>query len=144
MTKQNSPLPPQPVFFQKKSVMAPAGLMAALQKELRGDVIFDTAGRGRYSTDASIYQIMPIGVVVPRDQDDVLLALEIARNFKAPVLPRGGGTSQCGQTVGEALVIDNSKWLNKVVEFDAEKLTITVEPGIVLDHLNAWLKPYGL
>ncbi|MBX9849615.1 MAG: FAD-binding oxidoreductase, partial [Rhodocyclaceae bacterium] len=124
--------------------MAPAGLMAALQKELRGDVIFDTAGRGRYSTDASIYQIMPIGVVVPRDQDDVLLALEIARNFKAPVLPRGGGTSQCGQTVGEALVIDNSKWLNKVVEFDAEKLTITVEPGIVLDHLNAWLKPYGL
>ncbi|MBY0339568.1 MAG: FAD-binding protein [Rhodocyclaceae bacterium] len=144
MTKQNSPLPPQPVFFQKKSVMAPAGLMAALQKELRGDVIFDTAGRGRYSTDASIYQIMPIGVVVPRDQDDVLLALEIARNFKAPVLPRGGGTSQCGQTVGEALVIDNSKWLNKIVDFDAEKLTITVEPGIVLDHLNAWLKPYGL
>ncbi|EHP44550.1 d-lactate dehydrogenase, partial [Cupriavidus basilensis OR16] len=112
--------------------------------ELRGDVLFDRASRGRYATDASIYQITPIGVVVPRDQADLLLALEIARDEKAPVLARGAGTSQCGQTVGEALVIDNSKWLNNVVDFDPVAATVTVEPGIVLDHLNAWLKPHGL
>lgn len=115
-----------------------------LQENLRGEVLFDAASRGRYATDASIYQIMPTGVVIPRDQDDVLIALDIARDMGAPVLPRGGGTSQCGQTVGEALVIDNSKWLNRIVEFDAEAGTVTVEPGMVLDHLNAWLKPYGL
>lgn len=122
----------------------PSILYRRLKDNLRGDVLFDTASRGRYATDASIYQIMPTGVVVPRDQDDVLMALDIARDLGAPVLPRGGGTSQCGQTVGEALVIDNSKWLGGVIEFDAEARTITVEPGMVLDHLNAWLKPHGL
>ncbi|MBB1629927.1 FAD-binding and (Fe-S)-binding domain-containing protein [Cupriavidus sp. UME77] len=123
---------------------APSPLSARLRKELRGDVFFDRANRGRYATDASIYQITPIGVVVPRDQADLLLALEIARDEKAPVLARGAGTSQCGQTVGEALVIDNSKWLNNVMDFDPVAATVTVEPGIVLDHLNAWLKPHGL
>src|SRR5215469_6957988 len=115
-----------------------------LRRELRGDVLFDRASRGRYATDASIYQIMPIGVAVPRDQDDLRVALEIARNTATPVLARGAGTSQCGQTVGEALVIDTSKRLNQIVAFDAETRTVTVEPGIVLDHLNAWLKPHGL
>lgn len=122
----------------------PSVLHRRLKDNLRGDVLFDTASRGRYATDASIYQIMPTGVVVPRDQDDVLMALEIARDLGAPVLARGGGTSQCGQTVGEALIIDNSKWLGGIVEFDAEARTVTVEPGMVLDHLNAWLKPHGL
>ena len=87
---------------------------------------------------------MPIGVVVPRDQDDLRAALEIARSEKAAVLARGAGTSQCGQTVGEALVIDTTKWLNNIVAFDAGARTVTVEPGVVLDHLNAWLKPHGL
>ncbi|HEY6280956.1 MAG TPA: FAD-linked oxidase C-terminal domain-containing protein [Burkholderiales bacterium] len=135
-----------PVYFShatRKSI-ATSGLAARLGKEIRGDVWFDAASRGRYSTDASIYQIMPIGVVVPRDESDVRLALEIAREFKVPVLPRGAGSSQCGQTVGEALVIDHSKWLSGIVEFDKEAGTVTVEPGIVLDHLNAWLKPHGL
>ncbi|MFP3561861.1 FAD-dependent oxidoreductase, partial [Paraburkholderia sp. SIMBA_049] len=81
---------------------------------------------------------------VPRDQDDLRIALDIARSEKVPLLARGAGTSQCGQTVGEALVIDTSKWLNSVVAFDAEARTVTVEPGVVLDHLNAWLKPHGL
>ena len=115
-----------------------------LAQELRGDVLFGAADRGRYATDASIYQIMPLGVVVPRDQQDLLLALEIARQHQLPVLARGAGTSQCGQTVAQALVIDTSKWLNKVIAFDAQAMTITVEPGMVLDHLNAWLKPHGL
>ncbi|GHA93356.1 FAD-binding and (Fe-S)-binding domain-containing protein [Modicisalibacter luteus] len=117
---------------------------ARLQREIAGEVLFDQASRGRYSTDASIYQIMPLGVVVPRHQQDLQVALDIARDASMPVLPRGAGTSQCGQTVGEALVLDTSRWLNSVVEFDAEGRTVVVEPGIVLDHLNAWLKPHGL
>lgn len=119
-------------------------LYRQLQNNIRGEVLFDAAARGRYATDASIYQIMPTGVVVPRDQDDVLTVLDIARDLGVAVLPRGAGTSQCGQTVGEALIIDSSKWLSRVVDFDASARTVTVEPGMVLDHLNAWLKPHGL
>ena len=111
---------------------------------MRGDVLFDAASRGRYATDASIYQVTPLGVVVPRDQDDLRIALDVARSQHIAVLARGAGTSQCGQTVGEALVIDTTKWLNKVIDFDSVARTVTVEPGIVLDHLNAWLKPHGL
>ena len=119
-------------------------LVALLRRELRGDVLFDRASRGRYASDASIYQIAPIGVVVPRDQKDLLRVLDIARDQQVPVLARGAGTSQCGQTVGEALVIDSSKWLTGIVAFDAAARTIVVEPGVVLDDLNAWLKPHGL
>lgn len=144
MTKLSTPLALKPVHFVRTQGAGMSPLAARLGRELRGDVLFDKASRGRYATDASIYQIMPVGVVVPRDQQDVLIALDIARDVGAPVLPRGAGTSQCGQTVGEALVIDSSKWLNGIVAFDAEARTITVEPGIVLDHLNAWLKPHGL
>ena len=107
-------------------------------------MLFDRAARGRYATDASIYQIMPLGVVVPKDAADLRLALDIARDSRTAVLARGAGTSQCGQTVGEALVIDTSKWLNQIVHFDPAARTVTVEPGLVLDHLNAWLKPHGL
>jgi len=119
-------------------------LARRLREAVRGEVYFDAASRGRYATDASIYQIMPIGVVVPRDQDDLRAALDVARSEGAPVLARGAGTSQCGQTVGEALVLDTSKYLNHIVDFDAQARTVTVEPGVVLDHLNAWLKPHGL
>jgi FAD/FMN-containing dehydrogenase/Fe-S oxidoreductase len=115
-----------------------------LRKTLKGEVLFDRASRGRYSTDASIYQIEPVGVVVPRDEADLALAVDVARDAKAAILPRGAGTSQCGQTVGEALVIDCSKYLREVVGFDKAKRQVTVQPGIVLDHLNAWLKPHGL
>ncbi|MEX3687411.1 FAD-binding and (Fe-S)-binding domain-containing protein [Paraburkholderia sp. BR14263] len=134
----------KPVHLVPSSAGHGSPLARRLREALRGDVLFDAASRGRYATDASIYQIMPIGVVVPRDQDDLRAALEVARLAHAPVLARGAGTSQCGQTVGEALVIDTSKWLNNVVEFDADARTVTVEPGVVLDHLNAWLKPHGL
>ncbi|SFH72824.1 FAD/FMN-containing dehydrogenase [Collimonas sp. OK307] len=134
----------KPIHLVPRNATSSMSLAVQLRQELRGDILFDTADRGRYATDASIYQIMPVGVVVPRDQKDLLLALDIARSHNMPVLARGAGTSQCGQTVGEALVIDNSKWLNNVIAFDPEARTITVEPGIVLDHLNAWLKPHGL
>lgn len=119
-------------------------LAARLRREIAGEVLFDTASRGRYATDASIYQVMPVGVVIPRHQHDLQVALDIARDAKVPLLPRGGGTSQCGQTVGDALVVDASRWLNQVVEFDPQNLTVVVEPGMVLDDLNRWLKPHGL
>ncbi len=121
-----------------------SGLAQRLRREIEGEVLFDAFSRGRYSTDASIYQIEPIGVVVPRTVQDVVAAIQIAREAGAPVLPRGAGTSQCGQTVGRALVVDVSKHFNKVVDLDASARRVTVEPGIVLDHLNAHLKAHGL
>ncbi len=119
-------------------------LASRLKKEIRGDVLFDAATRGRYSTDASIYQIEPIGVVIPQTEEDAVTAMQIGLDAGVAVLPRGGGTSQCGQTVGEALVIDVSKYLRNVVDFNAEARTVIVQPGVVLDQLNAFLKPHGL
>jgi FAD/FMN-containing dehydrogenase/Fe-S oxidoreductase len=119
-------------------------LAARLRHELEGEVIFDAFSRGRYSTDASIYQIEPIGVVVPRNEQDIVRAIQIAADAGIPILPRGGGTSQIGQTVGTALVIDTSKYLNQVVEFDPGSSSICVAPGMVLDQLNKYLKPHGL
>ena len=115
-----------------------------LRRTIKGEVLFDAASRGRYSTDASIYQIEPVGVVVPRDETDLALVVDVARDAKAAILPRGAGTSQCGQTVGEALVVDVSKYLREVVGFDKDRAEVTVQPGVVLDQLNAWLKPHGL
>ena len=121
-----------------------AGLAARLRREIEGEVWFDPASRGRYSTDASIYQIEPIGVVAPRSAEDIARTLAICREAGVPVLPRGAGTSQCGQTVGEAVVVDTSRHLDRVVRFDEEARRVAVEPGIVLDGLNALLKPKGL
>ena len=119
-------------------------LALRLAKETQGEVLFSTADRGRYATDASIYQVTPIGAFIPKTTQDVELALDICRDLHVPIVPRGGGTSQCGQTVGEGLVIDHSKYLRKVLDFNVAERTVKVEPGIVLDHLNAQLKPHGL
>ncbi len=119
-------------------------LSQRLQKELKGSVYFDNFSRGRYSTDASIYQLMPIGVVVPEDEHDVEVAVQIAVDAGVPVLPRGAGTSQNGQAIGEALLIDTTRHLNKVLQFSPEDRTVCVQPGLVLDHLNRFLKPHGL
>jgi FAD/FMN-containing dehydrogenase/Fe-S oxidoreductase len=119
-------------------------LERTLRREIRGEVMFDAPSRGRYSTDASIYQIDPVGVVVPRDEADLRTVVDIARGLAVPILPRGAGTSQCGQTVGAALVIDCARHLREIVSFDRDRAEITVQPGIVLDHLNAWLRPHGL
>jgi len=119
-------------------------LARRLRAETEGEVLFDAASRGRYATDASIYQIMPVGVLVPKTARDIATAIDIARDLKVPVLPRGGGTSQCGQTTGAALVIDNTKHLRQLLAVDVARRTATVEPGLVLDHLNAQLKPHGL
>ncbi len=119
-------------------------LARRLRRVIRGEVLIDRAARGRYATDASIYQVDPVGVVVPLDEADVSAAIALASEMSVPILPRGGGTSQCGQTVGAALVIDNSKHLNQVIAFDRDAATVEVQPGVVLDQLNAYLKPHGL
>jgi len=111
---------------------------------IRGDVFGDAFTRGRYATDASIYQIMPSSVVLPRTIEDVHATLEIAREFGMPITPRGGGTSQCGQTVNSGIIIDNSRYLNNLIELDVENLRCVVQPGIVLDDLNRLLKPHGV
>ena len=119
-------------------------LLKKFKKNINSEVFYDDFTRGRYSTDASIYQMMPYGVLIPKTKLDIIEAINLARETKIPLLPRGGGTSQCGQTVNEAIVIDNSKYLNKVLHFDKDKMFCIVEPGIVLDELNRFLKPYGL
>lgn len=135
---------PQPKAATGKSSARDSALAARLSRETAGDVLFDAFDRGRYATDASFYQIMPLGVVVPRTMDDALRALAIAREDGRAVTPRGGGTSQCGQTVNDSLVVDVSKHLNRVLALDVEKRTCVVEPGIVLDDLNRQLKKHGL
>jgi len=119
-------------------------LAQRLARELEGEVRFDPFTRGRYATDASIYQIEPIGVVIPKSEADIVRTIEIAGEAGVPVLPRGGGTSQCGQTVGEAVVVDVSPRLNRLLELDPEARRAVVEPGIVLDQLNDLLRPRGL
>ena len=121
-----------------------ADLVAALRRDVAGDVLDDRASLGRYATDASIYQMMPLAVVIPRTVDDVAATMAIARAQGVPVLPRGGGTSQCGQTVNTAIVMDTSRHLRRVLDIDPAAATALVEPGIVLGDLNAALKQHGL
>ena len=117
-----------------------AAFAMRLSRNIKGEVLFDRASRGRYATDASIYQMEPVGVIVPETIDDVVAAMSIARDEGIPVLPRGGGTSQCGQTVNRALVIDCSKHLRRILHIDSAAQTALVEPGLVLGHLNNALR----
>src|SRR5258706_9123363 len=133
-----------PVRFVRGEERSRLALGERLSREVDGEVLFDVGTRGRYATDASIYQVTPVGVVIPRSVDAAIAAMQIAVEQGVPVLPRGAGTSQCGQTVGEALVIDDSKYLNRTVEVDEDAGIAAVEPGKVLDTLNAELKPLGL
>jgi FAD/FMN-containing dehydrogenase/Fe-S oxidoreductase len=137
----NAPTP-QPLLYHPRG--GNADLANRLRRAVAGTVLFDPASRGRYATDASIYQVEPVGVLVPAGDADVQAAIEVCRDLRVPILARGAGSSQCGQTVGAALVIDHSKHLTRIVGMDKEAMTVTVEPGVVLDQLNAWLKPHGL
>src|SRR5712672_3250983 len=126
------------------AAMLVPGLERRLKAEISGEVGFDRFTRGRYATDASHYQMMPLGVVLPRTMAEAERAIAIARQEGVSVLPRGGGTSQSGQTVNHSLVVDCSKYLNRIVSLDKEAKTCIVEPGIVLDELNRQLKAHGL
>src|SRR6201992_3378536 len=123
---------------------ASSRLEAQLAREITGEVLFDSFSRGRYATDASFYQIVPAGVVIPKTVDEALRALAISRDNGRVVTPRGGGTSQCGQTVNDGIIVDLSKYLNRILSLDIEDRTCVVEPGIVLDDLNRQLKKHGL
>ncbi|HYM29488.1 MAG TPA: FAD-binding oxidoreductase, partial [Steroidobacteraceae bacterium] len=121
-----------------------ASLEEALRNALAGEVRFDAGARAAYASDASNYRQVPIGVVLPRTLEDIVAAMAVCREHDAPVLARGGGTSLCGQTVNVAVVIDASKYLDRVLELDAASRTARVEPGVVCDALRASAERYGL
>src|SRR5947209_516952 len=115
-----------------------------LTQDTRAEVYFDRGMRGLYATDASLYQIEPVGVVVPRTTDDVVSTVRIAAEENVAIVPRGGATSLSGQTIAAGIVIDFSKYLNRIGLVNRDTMTVRVEPGVVLDQLNAHLKPLGL
>ena len=115
-----------------------------LRAALAGDVHFDSASRAMHATDASVYQIVPLGVVTPRSRDDVVQVVRLCRRHGVSITARGGGTSQAGQAIGAGLSLDFSRYMNRVLDLDTAAATVTVEPGIVLDELNELLKPHGL
>src|SRR2546428_10011999 len=115
-----------------------------LRKVVAGDVRFDPISRLLYSTDASMYQVEPVGVVIPRDADDVQAAVEVAGKLGVAILPRGGGTSLTGQTVNHALVLDFSRYMDRVLEVNTEELWARIQPGLVQDNLNHHVRPLGL
>jgi len=123
-------------------------MKTALQRELEaaidGEVRFDKVSRALYSTDASVYQIEPLGVVIPRSHEAVIRAVQIAARHGVPITPRGGGTSQAGQSIGAGLVLDTSKHLNRILEINPGERWARVEPGVVLDELNAALRQHQL
>lgn len=123
---------------------ANGSIFDGLAGRIGGEVLHDAFSRGRYATDASIYQIEPLGVVVPKSEYDIEASIDFAREQGISVLPRGGGTSQCGQTVGRSLVIDQSKHLDNILSLDVAGRRCVVQPGIVLDELNRVLKLHGL
>jgi len=131
--------PSAPIRFVRS---AGSALADRLRRECDAEVLFDRASRGRYSTDASIYQVEPIGIVLPRSEEAARAAIAIAAEQGVAILPRGAGSSQCGQAVGAALVIDHTKYLRHILEVDDERAI--VQPGVVLDALNAALRPKGL
>jgi FAD/FMN-containing dehydrogenase/Fe-S oxidoreductase len=120
------------------------GLRAALAASIEGEVRFDRISQALYSTDASVYQILPLGVVIPKTRDDVIRTIKICRQFGVSITARGGGTSQAGQAIGAGVQLDFSKYLHRVLTLEPEAQRVRVEPGIVLDELNAFLKPYNL
>jgi FAD/FMN-containing dehydrogenase/Fe-S oxidoreductase len=119
-------------------------LRTALERGTTAEARFDDVSRALYSTDASVYRIRPLGVVLPRSQEDLAAIVRICAQFRCALTMRGGGTSQSGQTIGAGLIVDTSKYLNRLVEVNPVERWAIVEPGIVLDELNAALRPHGL
>ncbi len=115
-----------------------------LERLLEGEVRFDKVSRALYSTDASVYQIEPLGIVVPRSREDLIRLVQICARHRCPLTMRGGGTSQAGQAIGSGLVADTSKYLHRILELNVAERWVRVEPGVVLDELNAHLHPHGL
>ena len=119
-------------------------LQRHLESAIDGEVRFDKVSRALYSTDASVYQIEPLGVVIPRSPEAVVRAIALAAQHGVSITPRGGGTSQAGQSIGSGIVLDTSKYLNRVLAINPDERWARVEPGVVLDELNAALAPHNL
>jgi len=128
----------------KSNITDPLGLAEALRTRIRGDVRFDNAARAMYATDGSNYRQVPIGVVLPRDNEDVISAISTCREYSAPLLCRGGGTSLAGQCCNVAVVLDFTKYMNRILEIDPDRRIARVQPGVVLDHLRNAAEKYHL
>jgi FAD/FMN-containing dehydrogenase/Fe-S oxidoreductase len=139
-----NPRPPLPDTSSERRRAGVDALRRDLQAAIEGEVRFDDISRALYSTDASVYQIQPLGVVVAKSRDDVVQAVSLCAKHRCPVTMRGGGTSQAGQAIGSGLVIDTSKYFNRVLEVNPAERWARVEPGVVLDELNAVLRPHNL
>src|ERR1051326_835541 len=132
------------VQLENRTPESRSQLKAELERAIDGEIRFDPISRALYSTDASVYQIEPVGVVIPKTRQDLVRILEICQKHHCPITMRGGGTSQAGQAIGEGLQIDLSKYYSNLLEVNAEERWARVEPGIVLDERNPPLAPLGL
>src|SRR5882724_7652682 len=119
-------------------------LQRELSRQIEGEVRFDKVSRALYSTDASVYQIEPLAVLVPKSRSDVIHAVKVCHKFQCPLTMRGGGTSQAGQAIGAGIQIDTSKYFNRILEVNVEERWARVQPGIVLDELNAALRQHAM
>ena len=134
-----------PIARADAALVDSKALETDLRASIAGEVRFDKVSRALYSTDASVYQIEPIGVVVPKTREDIVRVVRgLPANIVVPLTMRGGGTSQAGQAIGEGLQVDISKYYNQILEVNVAERWVRVEPGIVLDELNAQFKPHGL
>ena len=133
-----------PVPHANARLVDAAALQRELESQIEGEVRFDAVSRALYSTDASVYQIHPLGVVVAKSREDLIRVVRIASRFRCPITLRGGGTAQAGQAIGAGLQVDTSKYYNQILELNVEERWVRVQPGIVLDELNAALRPHGL
>jgi len=118
--------------------------LSDLEKHFCGELLTDPVSLGIYATDASLYQILPVAVAIPRNEEDAVTAVKIAADHKIPIIARGGGTGLAGQTIGQGMILDLSKHINKIFDFSEEEKSIWVQPGVVRDHLNTFLNPHGL
>ena len=130
--------------MQKIDAQSVVELAEHIKPNLQGEIKFDNLTKALYSTDASIYQIEPAGVITPKSKEDVSLIIEAANKFDIPVLSRGGGTSLAGQTVTPGIVIDFSKYMNNITHINLEEHSVTTQPGIIIDQLNNSIKHLGV
>ena len=119
-------------------------ILETLHNSLSGDVLFDNLHKTLYATDASVYRKIPLAVAFPKDKKDIKTLIEFATKHKITLIPRTAGTSLAGQCVGDGIIVDVSKHFTSILEFDEKAKTIALQPGIVRDSLNVFLKPYGL
>jgi FAD/FMN-containing dehydrogenase/Fe-S oxidoreductase len=133
-----------PVPHANARLVDAGALQRELEAQIEGEVRFDAVSRALYSTDASVYQIEPLGVAVAKTREDLIRIVRIASRFRCPITLRGGGTAQAGQAIGAGLQVDTSKYYKQILELNVEERWVRVQPGIVLDELNAALRPHGL